>query len=172
MKTPPSYFVQPEFIPSEYKDKMGITKGASQRVQTGHWVVIYAFLGLSYADRLQLKCMCRLFRKVEIISNMLLKPIPSGFWTPFPHPTYPTLNDLVTTLNARYAALSDLIVWEEPTAPELLSVGMRCQATFEDATIEKVNDDETFDVVFDEGRRGTKKNVPLNELKIQTVRCC
>jgi hypothetical protein len=43
-------------------------------------------------------------------------------------------------------------------------------ATFKAATIQKVNDDETFDVVFGEGwSRVTRKNVPLNELQIPNV---
>jgi hypothetical protein len=100
----------------------------------------------------------------------------------FPNSNYPSLPDLMKKLNDEYAAL---IVWEECTALELLSVGMKVRAksvgngfggfggapqpaTFKDATIEKVNDDETFDVVFVERRR-TRKNVPLNELQIPNV---
>ena len=41
-------------------------------------------------------------------------------------------------------------------------------ASFKDATIQKVNDDETFDVLFDNDDE-TKKNVPLNEMQIQNV---
>ena len=40
---------------------------------------------------------------------------------------------------------------------------------FKDATIQKVNENERFDIVFDDGARGTKKNVPLNEIRIQNV---
>ena len=39
----------------------------------------------------------------------------------------------------------------------------------EDATIQKVNVNETFDIVFDDGHFGTKKDVPLNEIRIQNV---
>jgi len=125
--------------------------------------------------------MCRLFRKVEIISKMLL-PIPT--YTYFPHPNYPTLNELMDELNKMYAALSGIIVWEECTAPEMLIVGMKVRVKYEyiekDASIEKVNDDGTFDVVFDDDAvfdvfgddDQTQKNVPLNELEIQNVRCC
>ena len=41
-------------------------------------------------------------------------------------------------------------------------------ASYKDATIQKVNDDETFDVLFDSDDE-TKKNVPLNEMQIQNV---
>ena len=39
----------------------------------------------------------------------------------------------------------------------------------EDATIQTVNEDETFDIVFDDGNFGSRKNVPLNEIRIQNV---
>ena len=71
--------------------------------------------------------------------------------------------------------------WEEQgeectTAPTgTLVVGTEVRAKFverwgtsiKDATIQKVNEDETFDVVF--GDRRTRKNVPLNEIQIQNV---
>mgnify|MGYP006157488101 CR=1 FL=1 len=40
---------------------------------------------------------------------------------------------------------------------------------FEDATIQKVNEDETFDIVFDEDDDETRKNVPFYEIQIQNV---
>ena len=89
-------------------------------------------------------------------------------------------------LNEEYAALPD--VWEECTAPGALVVGMKVQVkyvddeysdddadddqrdvAFEDATIQKVNEDETFDIVFAISYYGTRKNVPLNEIRIQNV---
>jgi hypothetical protein len=39
----------------------------------------------------------------------------------------------------------------------------------EDATIQKGNEDETFDIVFDDVSCGTKKDVPFNEIQIQNV---
>ena len=50
--------------------------------------------------------MCRTFRRV------LKATLPSGQFTTFPHPNYPTLIGLMNKLNEEYAALSDLIVWE------------------------------------------------------------
>ena len=41
-------------------------------------------------------------------------------------------------------------------------------ALYKDATIKEVNDDETFDVLFDDDDE-TKKMVPLNEIQIQNV---
>ena len=73
-----------------------------------------------------------------------------------------------------YAALPN-IVWEAPTSLETLVVGMNKVRVkygpdkFEDATIQKVNVDETFDIVFDDGNFGSRKNVPLNEIRIQNV---
>jgi hypothetical protein len=156
-----------------------------------HWVVIYAFLGLSFVDRIQMRPFCKLFNNVEILLSLdghghkLLKPMPLR--VEFPNSKYPSLPDLMNKLNEEYAALFDLIIWEQCTAPELLSVGMKVRAksvgsgvgqghgggasqpaSFKDATIQKVNDDETFDVVFVERRR-TRKNVPLNELQIPNV---
>jgi hypothetical protein len=145
--------------------------------------------------------MCRVFREVEKIIALdhhryeMLMPIPTYTW--FPHRNYSTLKELMDKLNEEYAALSDLIVWEVCAAPETLSVGMKCQATFvneydsdsddddgtfKDATIEKVNGwwytkergrrlrkSSTFDVVFDDEVFETRKNVPLNEIQIQNV---
>ena len=83
-----------------------------------------------------------------------------------------------------HAALPD-IVWEECTAPRtlLLSVGREVYAKYVDdeysaddddtddefynAIIQKMNNDQTFDVVFDDGE--TRKNEPLNEIQIQNV---
>jgi hypothetical protein len=99
----PSFFVQSERIPNEYKDKIGISKGSSQRMQTAHWVRIYACLDFSHADRLALRCMCRLFNEVEKILTLdehrykMLKPMP--LFAIFPHPNYPTLNGLMDKLN-------------------------------------------------------------------------
>ena len=178
MKTSPSYFLQPEFIPKENRDQT-ICSNVRGDLKN-HWLMIYACLDLSYAERLEMRCMCRVFREVEKIVALdhhryeMLMPIPTYTW--FPHRNYSTLKELMDKLNEEYAALPD--VWEECTAPETLSVGMRCRAKYvdrwgdtsvKDATIQKVNDDETFDVVFDEGWRGTRKNLPLNELLILNV---
>ena len=92
-------------------------------------------------------------------------------------------------MNEEYAAVSDLIVWEECTATGALVVGMKVRVKyvddeysdddddddeadeeFEDATIEKVNDDETFDIVYDNDYYGARKNVSVNEIQIQNVR--
>ena len=191
----PSFFVQSERLPNEYKDKIGISKGSSQRMQTAHWVRIYAYLGLSYADRLDLRCMCRLFHKVEKLLTLnrhdyknMLTPMP--LFAIFPHPNYPTLNGLMNKLNEEYAALPN-IVWEECTAPGALVVGMKVRVKYvddeysdddddddetdeefdddDDATIHKVNDGETFDVVFDDVYSEPRKNVPLKEIKFQNV---
>ena len=106
-------------------------------------------------DHIPLRSLCRLFRDS-------LKPLP--LWTSFPHPNFPTLNGLMNKLNEMYAALpSD---WEECAALllETLVVGMKVrvkyvddeysgdddEGEFEYVTIQKVNENETFDIVFDE----------------------
>ena len=77
-------------------------------------------------------------------------------------------------LNEMYAALPG-IVWDVPTSIETLVVGMnKVRVKYgadecEDATIQKVNVDETFDIVFDDSYFGSRKNVPLNETRIQNV---
>ena len=79
-------------------------------------------------------------------------------------------------LNKMYATLPG-IVWEVPSAlhVETLVVGMnKVRVKYgadecEDATIQTVNADETFDIVFDDGNFGSRKNVPLNEIRIQNV---
>ena len=77
-------------------------------------------------------------------------------------------------LNEMYAALPG-IVWEVPTSLETLVVGMnKVRVKYgadecDDATIQKVNENETYDIVFDDGNFGTRKNVPLNEIRIQNV---
>ena len=134
------------------------------------WSRIFSFLFLCVPDdnieRIELRSLCRLFRDA-------LKPLP--LWTSFPHPNFPTLNGLMNKLNEMYAALPD-IVWEVPTSLllETLVAGMKVRVKygpdkFEDATIQKVNVDETFDIVFDDGNFGSRKNVPLNEIRIQNV---
>ena len=102
----PSLFVQPELLPRAYWDQKGMIKRRGHLEQ--HWVVIYAFLDLSFADRLKMRSYCRLFHEVEKLLTLnkhgheMLKPIPLSFWTSFPHPKYPTLNVLVDTLNRVY----------------------------------------------------------------------
>ena len=134
------------------------------------WSRIFSFLFLCVPDdnieRIELRSLCRLFRDA-------LKPLP--LWTSFPHPNYPTLNDLMNKLNKMYAALPD-IVWEVPTSLllETLVVGMKVRVkygyvSFKDATIQKVNENETFDIVFDEDDDETRKNVPFYEIQIQNV---
>jgi hypothetical protein len=134
------------------------------------WSRIFSFLFLCVPDdnieRIELRSLCRLFRDA-------LKPLP--LWTSFPHPNFPTLNGLMNKLNEMYAALPD-IVWEVPTSLllETLVVGMKVRVkygdvSFKDATIQKVNENETFDIVFDDVSCGTKKDVPLNEIQIQNV---
>ena len=77
-------------------------------------------------------------------------------------------------LNEMYAALPG-VVWEVPTSLETLVVGMnKVRVKYgadecEDATIQTVNEDETYDIVFDDGNFGSRKNVPLNEIRIQNV---
>ena len=183
----PSFFVQSELIPKEYKDKNICSNFLGDL--TDQWVVVFSFLDLSYKDRIEMRCYCRLFHKVENILTLnkhgyeMLTPIPK--WTEFPHPKYSTLNELMDKLNAMYAALpSD---WEECTVPGSLVVETKVRAKYVDeysddddaddtddefynATIQKVNDaDETFDIVFDDNDYGTRINVPLNEIQIQTV---
>ena len=84
----------------------------------------------------------------------------------------------MNTLNEMYAALPG-IVWEVPTALEALVVGMKVRAkfvgwrggtSFKDATIQKVNEDDTFDtVVGNVYISQPRKNVPLNEIQIPNV---
>ena len=118
------------------------------------WSRIFSFYVPDEKDRIPLRSLRRLFRGA-------LKPPPR--WTTFPHPNYPTLNELLDQLNEMHAALPD-IVWEECTAPRtlLLSVGREVYAKyvddeysddgddtddeFDNAMIRKVNDDQTFDV--------------------------
>ena len=133
------------------------------------WSRIFSFLYVpDDKDHIPLRSLCRLFRDA-------LKPPP--LWTTFPHPNYSTLNGLMDKLNEMYAALSDLIVWEECTAPALV-VGTKVNAkfvdrrggiSFKDATIQKVNEDDTFDVAFDDVYSQPRKNVPLNEIQIPNV---
>ena len=134
------------------------------------WSRIFSFLFLCVPDdnieRIELRFLCRLFRDA-------LKPLP--LWICFPHPNYPTLNDLMNKLNEMYAALPG-IVWEVPTSLllETLVVGMKVRVkygdvSFKDATIQKVNENETFDIVFDDVSKKKKKDVPLNEIQIQNV---
>ena len=132
------------------------------------WSRIFSFLCVpDDKDRIELRSLCRLFRDA-------LKPL--SLWTSFPHPNFPTLNGLMNKLNEMYAALPG-IVWEVPSPlhVETLVVGMKVRVKYgadecEDATIQKVNENETFDIVFDDGSCGTKKDVPLNEIQIQNVR--
>ena len=130
------------------------------------WSRIFSFLYVpDEKDHIPLRSLCRLFRDS-------LKPLP--LWTSFPHPNFPTLNGLMNKLNEMYAALPG-IVWEVPTSLETLVVGMnKVRVKYgadecEDATIQTVNADETFDIVFDNSYFGTRKNVPLNETRIQNV---
>ena len=84
-----------------------------------------------------------------------------------------------------HAALPD-IVWEECSGPgTLVCVGMKVRAKYVDdeysdddddtddefgnATIRKVNDDQTFNVVFNDDDHDPRKNVPLNEIQMQNV---
>jgi len=94
--------LQPELIPNEYKEIHGITKGG--RVVEANWLEIYSFLQLSYADRIKLRCSCRMLNDVEkLISSKPkyspLKPIPKGSYTSFPHPNHATLRGLTNRLN-------------------------------------------------------------------------
>jgi hypothetical protein len=131
------------------------------------WSRIFSFLCVpDDIDRIELRSLCRLFRDA-------LKPLP--LWISFPHPNFPTLNRLMNKLNQMYAALPG-IVWEVPSAlhVETLVEGMKVRVKYgadecEDATIQKVNVDETFDIVFDDSYFGSRKNVPLNETRIQNV---
>ena len=61
-----------------------------------------------------------------------------------------------------------------PTCRNVIVVGMKVRVKYdgdecEDATIQTVNVNETYDIVFDDGDIGTRKNVPLNEIQIQNV---
>ena len=134
------------------------------------WSRIFSFVCVpdDNIDRIELRFLCRLFRDS-------LKPPP--LWTSFPHPNYPTLNGLMDKLNEMYAALP-AVVWEVSTSPGTLALGMEVRAkivnrrggtSFKDATIHMVNENERFDIVFDDGASGTRKNVPLNEIRIQNV---
>jgi hypothetical protein len=80
-------------------------------------------------------------------------------------------------LNGMHAALPD-IVWQECSASgTLLCVGMEVRAkcvdltgtSINDATIQKVNEDDTFDIVFDDVDSAPRKNVPLDEIQIPNV---
>ena len=57
------------------------------------WSRIFSFYVPDETDRIELRFLCRLFRDS-------LKPLP--LWTSFPHPKYPTLKDLMDTLNSVY----------------------------------------------------------------------
>ena len=176
LKDMPSLFVQPELIPKEYWDKKGMIKRRGHLQK--HWLMIYAFLGLSYAERLEVRCLCRLFHEVEKILTLnkhrykMLKPMPTYTW--FPHRKYSSLNELMDKLNEEYAALPD--GWMECTAPGTLSVGTVVRARFVNssgrtlnnffpAKINQINkgynDDNktTFDIVYDDG--DSRKNVPI-----------
>ena len=119
-------------------------------------------------DRIELRSLCRLFRDA-------LKPLPR--WTTFPHSNYPTLNSLMDRLNEMFAALP-AVVWEVCPAAGTLALGMEVRAKFvdwrggtsiKDATIQKVNGDDTFDLASGDVYSEPRKNVPLNEIQIQNV---
>ena len=55
------------------------------------WSRIFSFVAPDGKVRRKLRFLCRLFRDA-------LKPPPR--WTTFPHPNYPTLNELMNKLNA------------------------------------------------------------------------
>ena len=99
----PSLFVQPELLPRAYWTQKGMIKRRGHLEQ--HWVVIYAFLDLSFVDRLKMRSYCRLFHEVEKILTVnkhgheMLTPLPLSLWTAFPHLKYPTLNRFVDKLN-------------------------------------------------------------------------
>ena len=61
----PSFFVQSERIPKDLRDQTLCSnlRGNLEK----HWLMIYAYLDLPFADRLKLRWMCRLFHKVEKI---------------------------------------------------------------------------------------------------------
>ena len=62
--------LQPELIPKEYKKIHGITRKTFPGGTKNLWLHIYSYLQPSYFTRLRLKCLCRLFNKVEkLISN-------------------------------------------------------------------------------------------------------
>jgi len=103
LTAPPSLLVQPELLPKAYWNQMGMIKRRGHLEQ--HWVVIYAFLDLSFADRLKMQSYCRLFHKVEKLLTLnkhhetLLKPLPLSLWTSFPHPKYSKFDNLIRRLN-------------------------------------------------------------------------
>ena len=181
----PSYFVQSELIPKEYRDQT-ICSNLRGNLEN-YWLMIYAYLDFSYADRLELRWMCRLFHEVEKILTLnkhryvTLTPLPK--YTTFPHPKYPTLNELMDELNTMYIARPD-IVWEKCTAPDTLCVGTVVLARFANASynfvpakINQINNNQinkllfryetTVDIVYDNGN--TRMNVPLREIQIQNV---
>jgi len=184
----PSLFVQPELLPRAYWDQKGMIKRRGHLEQ--HWVVIYAFLGLSFVDRLNMRSFCHLFHEVEKLLTLnkhghkMLKPLP--LWLSYPHPNCLTLYGLINKLNRSHAALPE-IVWEECTAAAAagtFSVGTEVRARFVNTTTGKTlknlypgkiaqikNDDSeiTFDIDYDDG--DTRKNVPLNEIQIKNVSC-
>jgi len=171
---PPSLFVQPELIPNESWDHMGMIKQRGHLEQ--YWLMIYAYLDLSYSDRIEMKCFCRLFHKVEHILTAnkhcyeTLTPIP--LWTLYPHSSYSTLNELMETLSEIYAELPAL-VWEDCTAPEMLRVGMKVRDNRNVGIIQNANENgETFDIVYgDFDGAATSNDVPLNEIQIPNVSC-
>ena len=184
MKTSPSYFLQPEFIPKENRDQT-ICSNVRGDLKN-HWLMIYACLDLSYAERLEMRCMCRVFREVEKIVALdhhryeMLMPIPTYTW--FPHRNYSTLNELVDKLNEDHTALYG--GWAKCSSADVLSVGTLVRVrfvnnagkklkTFYPGKITQINNDDnddnetTFDIVYDDGN--TRKNVPLNEIQRRTV---
>ena len=88
------------------------------------------------------------------------------------------LHSLMDRLNEMYAALP-AVVWEVSTSPGTLALeGMEVRAkiinrrggtSIKDAIIQKVNEDDTFDLVFDDVYSEPRKNVPLNEIQIPNV---
>jgi hypothetical protein len=117
----PSFFVQSELIPKDLRDQTLCSnlRGNLEK----HWLMIYAYLDLSFADRLELRWMCRLFHKVEVNLTLnkhcyakMLAPIPKYTW--FPHPNYKWLGGLVARVNE--------VVEESPdNAPQLLFLDFR-----------------------------------------------
>jgi len=123
----PSFLVQPELIPNDYKVKINITK-IHGHLEI-HWLRIYAFVGFQLSDRLKLRCSCRLFYEVEKLVNLNRHGhshlIPMPLWTTYPNPNsrFKSLRSLVDHLNSIYKELP-FKVWIKST-PAKLPIGTR-----------------------------------------------
>ena len=178
----PFLLVQPELISSKYKEQRGISKRRGHLLH--HWLRIYSYLQPSLPQRIGMRRLCRLFNAVERFitensrhSTLMLRPIPSGTWTTFPHVNHHTLEDLVSSVNRMVEESPDsvprLLFLQEGAPgdgiPTQMSPGTRVRCRwrstrgfFYKATVASLNDDGTYAIRYEDGDQDA--SVSLNRL--------